>query len=136
MRGSASNIWVGRAHVKQRPTRRVKMGFYPAVDFRAFQALPEGFVTLDDLFRSEEVRPNDEMMRAARVALADKRGVTGLARLRIEAGLSQADLARKIGTSQPRLSQWERGEEKPSVENLKRLREVLNVSGDRIMDCF
>jgi DNA-binding transcriptional regulator YiaG len=112
------------------------MRFRHTVDFRSFQALPEGFVSLDDLMSRDDVRPADELMRQARADLAQKRNVTGLARLRLDAGMSQAELAKKIGTSQPRLSQWERGDEKPSLENLKRLREALGVTYDQIMECF
>ena len=136
MRGSASGTWVDRAQSKQRFARRIKTRFGPAVDFRAFEALPEGFISLAQLLQNEDARPDDGLLTKARAELVLKRGISGLARLRLEAGLSQAELAQRIGTSQPRLSQWERGDEKPNIESLKKLREALSVSYDRIMECF
>jgi transcriptional regulator with XRE-family HTH domain len=47
---------------------------------------------------------------------------------RINAGLSQAELAEKMGVSQPRVSQWENGKSPPSPEQLKQLGEVLDLS--------
>jgi transcriptional regulator with XRE-family HTH domain len=44
---------------------------------------------------------------------------------RIKSGLSQAELAEKLDVSQPLVSVWERGKGKPSVDQLKKLSEVL-----------
>lgn len=35
-------------------------------------------------------------------------------------GLTQAELARRLGTSQPAIGRWERGEVEPSLSNLRR----------------
>ena len=40
---------------------------------------------------------------------------------RLGAKMTQAELARAIGTSQSRVSRWERGEEAPRVEALRRI---------------
>ena len=40
---------------------------------------------------------------------------------RLAARMSQAALARAIGTSQSRVSKWERGEETPRVDALRRI---------------
>jgi len=40
---------------------------------------------------------------------------------RKSAGMTQEDLAKAIGTSQSRISKWERGEETPRVEALFRI---------------
>jgi len=40
---------------------------------------------------------------------------------RLAAKMSQAALARAIGTSQSRVSKWERGEETPRVDALRRI---------------
>lgn len=40
---------------------------------------------------------------------------------RLAANMSQAALARAIGTSQSRVSKWERGEETPRVDALRRI---------------
>lgn len=44
---------------------------------------------------------------------------------RVAAGLSQAELARQIGASQPMVSLWERGAADPSPDLLERLRSIL-----------
>lgn len=45
---------------------------------------------------------------------------------RLAAGLSQAELARRVGASQPMISLWERGASEPPAEALARLRAVLD----------
>lgn len=45
---------------------------------------------------------------------------------RRRAGLTQAELARRAGTSQSAVARWERGEVKPSLE---RLRELIRACG-------
>ncbi|MFL6199222.1 MAG: helix-turn-helix domain-containing protein, partial [Thermoanaerobaculia bacterium] len=45
---------------------------------------------------------------------------------RAAAGLTQAELARKVGASQPLISLWERGTSEPPPELLKKLRTVLD----------
>lgn len=44
---------------------------------------------------------------------------------RIAAGFSQAELARRVGTSQPMISQWERGVSEPPPDIQKKLEKVL-----------
>ncbi|HEY5895322.1 MAG TPA: helix-turn-helix domain-containing protein [Chthoniobacterales bacterium] len=54
---------------------------------------------------------------------------------RIKIGLSQAELAGKVGVSQPLVSTWERGRASPSEEQRKKLTEVVGGSGpDSITD--
>lgn len=43
------------------------------------------------------------------------------------AELTQVQLAEKIGVQQASVSRWERGESEPTVENIRRLEEVLSV---------
>jgi transcriptional regulator with XRE-family HTH domain len=47
---------------------------------------------------------------------------------RIKVGLSQVELAEKIGVSQPLVSLWERRKAKPSEEQVKKLSEVLGTT--------
>jgi transcriptional regulator with XRE-family HTH domain len=42
---------------------------------------------------------------------------------RVAAGLTQAELAARIGTSQPTIARWESGNQLPSVRSLLRLAE-------------
>lgn len=51
-----------------------------------------------------------------------------LMRARIDAGLTQGDLAERIGTKQSAISRLENGSAKPSFDMLGRLATALNVS--------
>lgn len=53
--------------------------------------------------------------------------------LRKEAGLTQVDVAEKLGISQPAYASWERGVKKPTQENLVKIAQVLNVSIDYLV---
>ena len=46
---------------------------------------------------------------------------------RIEAGLTQAELAEKVGVNQPQICKIERGESRPDVLTAKRIAKVLNI---------
>ncbi len=48
--------------------------------------------------------------------------------------LSQKELASRIGISNSRLSNWEKGENRPDVDALKELCRVLNVSPSVLLD--
>jgi transcriptional regulator with XRE-family HTH domain len=50
--------------------------------------------------------------------------------LRVKMDLSQAELADKVGVSQPLVSQWERGKIGPSPDQLKKLAEVLGAGNE------
>jgi transcriptional regulator with XRE-family HTH domain len=54
---------------------------------------------------------------------------TAIARTRRRSGLSQVELARRAGTSQPTLSAYENGAKAPSVRVLERL---LGAAGARL----
>lgn len=57
---------------------------------------------------------------------------------RLARGMSQTDLARAIGTSQSRVSKWERGEELPRLDALQRVAQAtgraLRVGLDPVAD--
>lgn len=50
-----------------------------------------------------------------------------LARLREEAGISQGELARRIGVARPRISELESGNANPRIATLDRIAEELEV---------
>ena len=52
---------------------------------------------------------------------------TSLKTLRLTAGLSQAQLAEKIGTSQSRIARLEAGKEDPGFTTMKKICEALGV---------
>lgn len=53
---------------------------------------------------------------------------TRLEQFRTDAGMSQTQLAKEVGTSQSAISQMESGERKPSFEMLRRIASALNVT--------
>ena len=53
--------------------------------------------------------------------------------LRREAGLTQVEVAEKLGISQQAYASWERGVKKPTQENLVKIAHVLNVSVDYLV---
>lgn len=56
-----------------------------------------------------------------------------LKKLRKDAGLTQVDVAEKLGISQPAYASWERGIKKPTQDNLVKIAQVLNVSVDYLV---
>ncbi len=53
--------------------------------------------------------------------------------LRKQAGLTQVDVAGKLGISQQAYASWERGAKKPTQENLVKIAQILNVSVDYLV---
>lgn len=53
--------------------------------------------------------------------------------LRKQAGLTQVDVAKKLGISQPAYASWERGAKKPTQDNLVKIAQILNVSVDYLV---
>ena len=56
-----------------------------------------------------------------------------LKKLRKDAGLTQVDVANKLGISQPAYASWERGVKKPTQDNLVKLSKILYVSVDYLL---
>lgn len=56
-----------------------------------------------------------------------------LKKLRKDTGLTQVDVASKLGISQQAYASWERGIKKPTQENLVKLSKILNVSVDYLL---
>lgn len=50
--------------------------------------------------------------------------------LRIEAKLTQAEVAEKVGVSQPQYARWEAGKRKPTSETLQKFADFFGVSMD------
>lgn len=53
---------------------------------------------------------------------------------REDRNMSQKDFAEKIGVSNSRVSNWEQGINRPDVDLLKKICEVLNVSPSELLD--
>ena len=54
-------------------------------------------------------------------------------RLRIQHGLTQEDLAHRVGTKQPRIAEIERGDANPRLETLAKLARALEVEIDALL---
>lgn len=61
-----------------------------------------------------------------------RRNVCGstILKARIEAGLSQAELAERIGVKKRQVLRWERDEEKPGKQSLKALDRIFKNNWD------
>lgn len=57
-----------------------------------------------------------------------------LKELRLDAGLSQKELAVKFGTTQRNISNWESGHNEPDIEMLKKIAKFFEVSTDYLLD--
>jgi len=130
MRPLAIENWGGRRRQVGCPKKQ--FGHFARTNFRE-SALPEGFCTLEDLLAIDDVAPTPEDLALARSNLSQERKVKGLAGLRMQLGVSQTALAKKIGTSQPRLSTWEKGSEQPNLSNIEKLKDALEVSYDDLI---
>ena len=56
-----------------------------------------------------------------------------IARLRKQAGLTQAELAERLGYSDKAVSKWERGDSLPDALTLRRLVQLFGVSADELL---
>jgi transcriptional regulator with XRE-family HTH domain len=57
----------------------------------------------------------------------------GIKKMRTKSGLTQKQLADRLGVKQQNVSDWERGERSPSAKNLKKLAEILNCQIDDLV---
>lgn len=56
-----------------------------------------------------------------------------IAAARIEAGMTQAELAAQLGVLQPQIAKWETGARHPKVENLAKIAAALGVPLERLL---
>ncbi|MFR1566212.1 MAG: helix-turn-helix domain-containing protein [Christensenellales bacterium] len=54
--------------------------------------------------------------------------------LREQNNMNQQELAEKLGTSQPRISEWERDKVEPTLYNIIRLVNILHVTFEELTD--
>lgn len=95
--------------------------------------------------RAERVARNPK--RAAALAKARQRfsdwaqaeqldSLSGLALLRMQAGLSQTELAQRLNKPQSNVSRLERGEADPKMSTIKDIAAALNVDVGRVAEAF
>ena len=97
------------------------------VDLTDTPSLPPGFGLLSDLINTLAADPEISEERKVMAAEARERGENTLAVLRMEAGLSQADVAARLGTSQAAVSRLESGSQEPRFSTLQKLAAILEV---------
>ena len=56
-----------------------------------------------------------------------------LKNIRIAVGITQVELAKKLGVTKQSVSNWENGNMQPSVEMITKISEVLNVKSDVLL---
>ncbi len=90
--------------------------------------------------QEQETKGRGEALGAARQRLAERVVVReekrSLRTLRLITGLSQAALAKAIGTSQPRIARLEAGREEPGLTTLRKLASALNTDINTVADAF
>ena len=68
----------------------------------------------------------------AREKLAGELATSSLSALRLQAGLSQQQVAERMGVSQPQVARCEQGKHDPGTETIARWAEALGVSGAEV----
>lgn len=78
---------------------------------------------------------NDVIERSRPRADEENKNICGenIARLRIERGMSRADLARALGITLGGVSAWEYGRTRPDIDSIRKLCGILCVSCDEIL---
>lgn len=66
----------------------------------------------------------------------DEQSAFAVAKLRLNAGLSQAVLAKLMGTQQPAIARLEKGETEPNLSTMLKLAEALGVTPQVVMSAF
>jgi len=99
-------------------------------------ALGNNSVDIDDLILALEADNgqdflSDERRWVGEIALGDR---DDLASLRLKAGLSQKQLAERMGMKQPQLARIERGRHDVKVSMIRRLAEALDVSESTVYE--
>lgn len=59
--------------------------------------------------------------------------MTELRKYRIEQGLTQAQLAEKIGVTASCITMWENGNRSPNISTLKKLAQILDCTVDELI---
>lgn len=102
--------------------------------------LPDGFVDIDDFIEELAAEP-----QLATELAAGRRELAGMAfeadeilpsALRLRAGLSQRELAARIGTTQSCVARFEKGTTDPQLSTIDRYATALDVSSETVIQAF
>ncbi len=99
--------------------------------------IPPGYSDIDDIVAASEEDPDRKAALAeARALLADAcyAEEKTIAAMRLKKGLSQAQLAKLVGTSQPHIARIEGGVTEPLASTVKRLAEALGCTVQNVID--
>jgi len=113
----------------------------PVATFDAARpAIPERSSDIDELVAEFEADPEmAPLLGKARREIAREwyaEGAATLARLRLEAGLSQAQLATRVRTSQSHVARIELGQVDPGTDLIARIAAALDVSPTRAFEAI
>jgi hypothetical protein len=142
MRGSILQSWDGRTFTpKHRQNRRASPQISVArLCFSSYDQIPTGFTALDDFLDQITDLPPESDLKQARKDFASNRinrkGHETLADLRLLSGFTQAQFSEMLGTSQPRLSSWESGSDRPAFDSIIKMQSVLDVDFNRLMNAI
>lgn len=59
-----------------------------------------------------------------------------LKEIRKDSGVSQSDMAKKLGISQGAIAMWETGKRVPKTTDLPKIAEALQVPVETVLECF
>lgn len=109
---------------------------------------PEYTVSTEDIDsfrpRSRRERLSADPKKAAALQRArrriakelDENSVFSIAKLRLNAGLSQSELAAMIGTQQPAIARMEKGMTEPQLSTIQKLAEAFGVPPEAVLKAF
>ena len=123
-----------RSATKEKSTSRASFLLYPRTVFSLF--IRAFLLDFRLLYRPLFLRPRSRP-GCIRRGIATKEGLETIAqrlvRLRKEAGLSQAQMAERLGISQPVVSDYERRAIRLHGELILKVAEILNVTADELL---
>lgn len=84
-------------------------------------------------FKADFLGQNPEIAREVELGKAALHLAENLLAWRQATGVSQTEIARLLGTSQPRIADIERGTSNPTLRTVSRIAEVLGTTADRMI---
>lgn len=136
---------VDTSSAEYRPTSSVpsvvengELTFQVCTHFHTRPALRPGELSAADYLAAVEADPRKSAALARARARAGQSvseiGGTNLAKLRLSAKMSQAQLAAKLGTQQPNVARWERDPKNMTAETVFRFAEALGVNATEVLE--
>jgi DNA-binding XRE family transcriptional regulator len=95
----------------------------------------QGATRMAEYASASEAKPGRaDALAKARQNLAGELAASPLAALRLRAGLSQQQVAERMGVSQPQVARCEQSKHDPGTETIARLAQALGVSVSEVFD--